>query len=442
MNERWRGTASPKHLPIAVVQHKAAHMASPTINAQTGLGRTEFVILISTVMMIVAFAIDSMLPALPAIAASLGIADESRYPLIISAFLLGFGVAQLFVGTISDRYGRRGLMLWSLFGFALTSLAASLAPTFEILLIARVAQGASCAGARVLITSMVRDRYEGRDMAQVMSLASMIFMAAPILAPFMGQMILELGPWRWIFGALALIGALNWLWVLVRLPESLAPENQRAITRANIMHSARIVVTDRMSLGYSIAIAIISCGLFGFLMSVQQIFDKTFGRADFLPYGFGMMAAGMAAASLLNANIVKRYGMRRIGHAALFFFTGVAGIHLIVAMAGLETMTSFIILQTVMMLGFSLLMGNFNAMAMEKMGSVAGMASSLQGSLSNIAASVIGGLIGASFDGTTVPLYIAFFACGLLALITVFITEKGRFFVARNTAPIVQAEDA
>ena len=407
-------------------------MTSPPSASENGPGRTEFVVLISTVMMIVAFAIDSMLPALPAIAGSLGVGDESRYPLIISAFLMGFGIAQLFVGTISDRYGRRGLMLWSLFGFALTSLAASLAPTFEILLLARVAQGFACAGARVLVTSMVRDRYEGRDMAQVMSLASMIFMAAPILAPFMGQIILEFGPWRWIFGALALIGALIWLWVLARLPESLAEENRRPITRATIMDSARTVITDRMSLGYSIAIAVISCSLFGFLMSVQQIFDKTFGRADFLPYGFGIMAGGMAIASLVNANIVKRYGMRKIGHAALFFFTVMAGIHLIVAWTGAETMVRFIVLQTIMMMGFALLMGNFNAMAMEHMGKVAGMASSLQGSLSNIAASIIGGLIGASFDGTTVPLYLAFFICGLVALAAVFVTEGGRFFVARH----------
>ncbi len=407
-------------------------MISPQTQSSTSPGRTEFVILISTVMMIVAFAIDSMLPALPAIAAALGVADETRYPLIISAFLLGFGVAQLFVGTLSDRYGRRGLMLWSLFGFAVTSLAASLAPTFEILLVARAAQGFACAGARVIVTSMVRDRYQGRDMAQVMSLASMIFMAAPILAPFMGQIILEFGPWRWIFAVLALIGALIWLWVLARLPESLAEENRRPITRATIIESARIVLTDRMSLGYSIAIAIISCALFGFLMSVQQIFDKTFDRADFLPYGFGIMAAGMAAASLVNASIVKRYGMRRIGHAALFFFTGVAAVHLIVAQMGAETMVSFIALQTIMMLGFSLLMGNFSAMSMENMGKVAGMASSLQGSLANIAASIIGGLIGASFDGTTVPLYFSFLICGILALITVFVTEGGRFFVARN----------
>ena len=398
-------------------------------------GRTEFVILISAIMMIVAFTIDSMLPALPAIGVSFGLDDARRYPLIISAFLLGFGISQLFVGTFSDRYGRRGLMLWSLFGFALTSLAATLAPRFEILLIARAAQGFTCAGARVIVTSAVRDRFEGRDMAQVMSLASMIFMAAPILAPFMGQMILLVGPWRWIFAALAMIGALIWLWVMFRFPESLAADDRRLITHGNVIESARIVITDRMSLGYGTAMAAVSCGLFGFLMSVQQIFDKSFGKAALLPYGFAVMAAGMAAASLLNAAIVKRYGMRRIGHAALFLFTATAGIHLLIALGGHETLISFIALQTVMMMGFSLMAGNFGAMAMENMGKVAGMASSLQGSFANIAASFVGGAIGASFDGSTVPLYTGYFLCGLIALITVFVTERGRFFFARNAPP-------
>jgi DHA1 family bicyclomycin/chloramphenicol resistance-like MFS transporter len=398
----------------------------------TGPGRTEFVLLISGVMMLVAFAIDSMLPALPSIGASLGMGDESRYPLVISSFLLGFGISQLFVGTLSDRYGRRGLMLWSVFGFAVTSLAASLAPSFEILLIARMAQGFTCAGARVIVTSIVRDRFEGRAMAQVMSLASMIFMAAPVLAPTMGQLTLQWGNWRWIFGVLAIIAAMIWAWVVRRMPETLAVADRTPITRKTVIASARIVLSDRMSLGYSLAQAAISCGLFGFLMSVQQIFDKTFHRADFLPTGFAIMAVGMAGASLLNAGIVKRFGMRRIGHAALFFFTFTAGAHMLLAYTGQETMASFITLQAIMMIGLSLMGGNFSAMAMENMGKVAGMASSLQGSLQNIVASFIGGMIGASFDGTTFPLYLGTFLCGLVALIIVFVTERGQFFVARH----------
>jgi MFS transporter, DHA1 family, multidrug resistance protein len=396
-------------------------------------GRIEFVVLISAIMMIVAFAIDSMLPALPAIGGSLGIRDEAQWPLVISAFLLGFGVSQLFVGMLSDRYGRRGLILLSLFGFALTSFAASLAPTFEQLLLARAAQGVMCAGARVIVTSIVRDKFEGREMAQVMSLASMIFMAAPIFAPAMGQLVLEIGPWQWIFGAIALIGLSIWCWVLFRLPETLVLEKRREISLENVIESARTVVTDRMSFGYGSAMAVISCALFGFLMSVQPIFQHSFKRPDMLPIGFAIMAAGMAVASLINAAIVKRFGMRRIGHAALFFFTAVAGIHAAVAISGHETMVTFIVLQMLMMMGFSLMAGNFGAMAMENMGKVAGMASSLQGSLANVMASIFGTLIGQSFDGTTIPLYIGYFVCGIVAILIIFVTERGQFFIARNS---------
>ncbi len=397
-----------------------------------GLGRTEFVLLISAIMMLVAFAIDSMLPALPQIGRTLGVTSENDRPFVISAFLGGFTLALLFIGTLSDRYGRRNLLLYALAGFVVTSLACTLALTFPQLLFARFVQGMTAAGSQIIVRSIVRDRYSGRDMAQVMSLASMIFMAGPILAPTMGQLVLEVASWRWIFAALAVLGLAAWGWALGSIPETLPVERRVSITWLNIFASAQTVVTDRMSLGYSLAMALISSSLFGFLLSVQQIFEHQFRRPDFLPTGFAIMAAGMAAASLLNANIVQRYGMRRIGHAALFFFTIVAGLHMLIAVAGRETMVTFIMLQTVMMLGFALIAGNFGAMAMETMGDVAGMANSIQGTLSNIVGLIIGTWIGQAFNGTTVPLYTGYFMCGLLALVIVFVTEGGRFFTARH----------
>ncbi len=399
---------------------------------QNGPGRVEFIVLISGIMMIVAFAIDSMLPALPAIGHGLGVGDVTRWPLVISSFLFGFAIGQLFVGTLSDAHGRRGLMLWSLFGFAVASLAAALAPTFNHLLIARVVQGVFAAGARVIVTSTVRDRFEGRDMAQVMSLSSMIFMAAPILAPTMGQAILLIGPWRWVFGALAAIGLAVWAWVLWRLPETLRDDNRTPIERASVLAAARTVLTDRISVGYSIANAMLSCAIFGFLMSIQQIFEVTFKRPDFLPTGFAIMATGMAVGSLLNAAVVKRFGMRLIGHGALFLMTFVAAAHATLSLTGQETLVSFIVLQMLMMMSFSFVAGNFGAMAMENMGRVAGMASSLQGSLGNLLGTVLGTIIGQSFNGTTAPLYIGFTGAGLVALLAVYVTEGGRFFVARH----------
>jgi MFS transporter, DHA1 family, multidrug resistance protein len=394
--------------------------------------QTEFVLLISSVMMLVAFAIDSMLPALPAIGLSLRVADPADQPLVIGAFLFGFSIALLFVGTISDRYGRRGLMLASLVGYAVTSIAAAVAPSFETLLVARAAQGMAAAGGQVLVRAVVRDKFEGRAMAQIMSLAGMLFMAGPIIAPSMGQAVLAVGPWRWIFFVLAALGFCVWTWAFFRLPETLPVEKRTPISIKAVSANAKVVVSDRLSVGYTLAMAATASALFGFLMSVQPIFDRTFGRADMLPTGFAIMATGMMGAALLNAAIVKRYGMRLIGHGALILFTLVAGIHALIAWSGHETLESFIILQMAMMMAFPMIGGNFNAMAMERMGSVAGTASSLQGFVNNFISAVVGTIIGRAFDGTTVPLYVAYFVCGALALVIVFVTEGGQLFIARN----------
>ncbi len=395
-------------------------------------GPREFIWLIASIMMIVAFAIDSMLPALPQIGRSLGVSVENQRQFVISAFLIGFGIAQIFIGTFSDRYGRRGIMLWSLIAYAVTSLMAALAPTFELLLLARVAQGVAAAGARVMVTAAVRDRFEGREMARVMSFAHVIFMAAPILAPAMGQLVLEIAKWQWIFGVLALIGVLIWFWVLLRLPETLEPNKRVEISIHQLKTSWMMVLRDRQSSGYTIAGTAMMAALMGFLLSVQQVFENVLNRGDLLPIGFAIMAAGMAAASLVNGAIVMRYGMRLIGHAALMGFTVIAIIHAIVAVTGHETLYTFIGLQMMMMMCFSFAAGNFGAMALENLGSVAGTASSIQGSFNSIFGTVLGTVIGQMFNGTTVPLYTGFAIFGMVALAVVFVTEQGSFFVARH----------
>lgn len=395
-------------------------------------GRAEFIALIASIMMIVAFAIDAMLPALPAIGESLGVADETRRALVISAFTIGFGVAQLFVGTISDRYGRRALMLVSLVAFAMMSVVAAAATSFTLLLAARAAEGIGAAGARVLATSVVRDRFEGREMAQVMSLAAAVFMAAPIIAPFMGVAVLAVAPWPWIFIVLALVGAAIFVWVLFRLPETLPVAARRPISLVGIADSARVVLSDRQSVGYTIANTGMTVAIMGFLTSVQLIFANTFESADLLPYGFAIMAGSMAVASVVNSRIVMRFGMRRIGHLALIGFTAIAAIHAGVSLGGYESLVGFVVLQSLMMMCFSLTVGNFGAMAMENMGSVAGTASSLQGFVSSVVGGIGGALIGLNFDGTTFPLYAGITLAGIGSLVAVFVAEGGRLFVARH----------
>lgn len=396
--------------------------------------RPEFIALIASVMMIVAFAIDSMLPALENIGRDLGITEEVRWSLVITAFTIGFGVAQLFVGTLSDRYGRRGLMLWSLVAFALFSVLAAIAESFTLLLAARALQGVAAAGAQVVARSVVRDRFEGREMAQVMSFASAIFMAAPIVAPFMGTAVLAVAPWRWIFIVLAILGAAVFLWIATRLPETLGVEHRRAMTATAIRESARIVFSDRQSVAYTIANACLSVTVMGFLTSVTLVFSETLDRPELLPWGFGAMALVMMAASFTNAGIVRRFGMRRIGHTALLGMTGFAALHAIVSATVGDTLLSFVVLQSLMMACFALSAGNFGAMAMENMGEVAGTASSLQGFVATLVGAIGGAVIGQSFDGTTVPLYVGVTIAGLVGLFAI-IRAEGRLFVPRH-APV------
>jgi MFS transporter, DHA1 family, multidrug resistance protein len=393
--------------------------------------RVEFIALIASVMMIVAFAIDSMLPALENIGRDLGVSEEVRWSLVITAFTIGLGSAQLFVGTLSDRYGRRRLLLSSLVAFALFSILAAVAKSFVLLLAARALQGVAAAGAQVIARSVVRDRFEGREMAQVMSFVSAIFMAAPIIAPFMGTAVLAVAPWRWIFIALSIVGAATFLWIALRLPESLAPEHRRAISAAGIRESASIVVADRQSVAYTIANACLSVTVMGFLTSVTLIFSETLKQPKLLPYGFATMALVMMGASFVNAGIVRRFGMRRIGHSALVGMTGFAALHVAISLTMGESLISFIILQSLMMACFALCAGNFGAMAMQNMGEVAGTASSLQGFTASVAGSVGGAIIGMSFDGTTVPLYIGVTLAGLVAL-AVILRAEGRLFVPRH----------
>lgn len=392
-----------------------------------GLHFREFVALIAALMALNALTIDAMLPALPAIGAALDAAGNERQ-WVVTAYLLGFGVGQIGYGTLADRFGRRPVLLWALGAYVIFSGIAALSASFPLLLASRGLQGLASAGARVVAISIVRDCYSGRAMARVMSLAFIVFLAVPMIAPATGQMILLIASWRWIFGVLGIAGVLITLWVLGRLPETMHAEDRRPITVADTAQAFRLVVTDRNSVGYMLAQTVISGGLFGFIGSVQQIFADVFHEEALFPAIFAGVAGAMAVASYTNSRIVERFGTRRVSHSALIGFVFFATLHFAFAVSGHETIWSFAVLQSLMMACFGLTMGNFGAMAMEPLGHVAGTASSVQGCISTIGGAVIGFMISQHFDGTTVPLTLGFTLTGMAGLLIIYVTERGRLF--------------
>jgi len=395
------------------------------------IGFGEFVALAAATMSTQAIAIDAMLPAFPVIVRTLGIADPNHGQWIVTAYMTGLAVGQLFWGMMSDRFGRRRILLTGLGLYVLAALACTLAGSLTTLLAWRFVHGLAAASV-IVMRSVVRDLYSGRHMARVMSLTFVVFLMVPILAPSLGQAILLIAPWRFIFAVFCIFAAIVGVWLALRLPETLHPEFRMTLTRSHVAGALRLVLGNRISLGYTMAMMVMFGSLMAYVGTVQEIFSETFHHPNLMPSMFAVCAIFMGMAAYGNSRIVERLGMRRISHAALLTFIGIAVLHTAVAAMGLERMWTFVLFQSAAMASFGLSVSNFGAMAMEPMGAVAGVAASLQGSIQTFLGALVGALIGRQFDGTTLPLAAGGVACGLAALGFVLLAEKGRLFYAHH----------
>lgn len=381
----------------------------------------EFVALMAALMASNALAIDSMLPALPAIGDALRVDEENRRQLVITAYLLGFGVAQLIYGPLSDRFGRKGLLVIGLALYGFFAMLAGLASSFALLLAARALQGVAAAATRVLVVSVIRDRYQGSGMARIMSVVMIVFMIVPVLAPTFGQTILAIATWRHIFIVLGVYGTLLALWILLRLPETLPRERRRALSVSSISEAAWTTVRIRQSIGNTIAQTMLMGALFSFINSIQQIVFDVFERPEMIGIAFACIAGPMALSSYANSKLVMRFGSRRLLLIALSAFTGVAFVHLLAAEAVTrESFWMFVCMQAATMSFFGLIGANAGALAMEPLGHIAGTASSVQGVITTIGGALIGFTIGQQFNGTTLPFLIGFTTCGASALAIAF----------------------
>lgn len=395
------------------------------------LHMAEFVALIAALISLGALGIDTMLPALPAIGSALHAPSENARQLVITAFVVGFGVAQIVHGPLSDRFGRRPTLIVSLLIYVVANVLCAISQSFALLLAARVLGGVAIAATRVSTVAIVRDCFQGRAMARVMSIAFLVFMIVPILAPAFGAGVLLLGNWRVIFWVVGGVALAVIAWFAWRMPETLHPEDRLPLSPARIASGWRLALTDRLSLGYTLAATALQGALYGYLSSIQQVMADTFGRPRLLVLVFAVCGAVMACSNLTNARLVVRVGTRRLSHGAVLVLLVASTIHLVTALTGHETLTSFVVLQAIALGCFGLAGANFAAMAMENMGHIAGTASSVQGFASVTLGGVIGALIGQAYDGTTVPLACGFTVAGVAALACVLVTERGRLFGTR-----------
>ncbi len=395
---------------------------------QRVLSRPEFIALIAALMALNALAIDVMLPALPYMGEDLGVSNENERQLVVSAYMLGFGLAQLAFGPLTDRFGRRAPLFFGIGLYVICAFAATFAPTFAILLALRFTQGLGAASTRVIATSIVRDRFSGREMAEVMSLTFMVFMAIPIIAPGIGQIILLTGPWHYIFLFMAGLSAAIWIWAWFRLPETLHPEYRRELKLSVIVEGFRLVFTNRVAFFYGLAGMFLFGAMFGFIISTQQIFVGIYGLGPWFPLAFATMAGFMAVSSFLNSRIVKRFGMRRLSHTSMLIYVACASILLILSVMGPVPFWLFFGLLMIIQVAFGNAASNMNSLSMEPLGAVAGTAASVFGFSQTVGGALLGTLTGQQFNGTLTPNATGYVVMGLLVLCCILIAEKGKLF--------------
>jgi DHA1 family bicyclomycin/chloramphenicol resistance-like MFS transporter len=397
---------------------------SPTVSK--AFSERELIVLMALLMSLQAFGIDAMLPALGVMGDDLGAPGNERQ-FVIGAYFLGSGIGAFFPGAFADRFGRRPVLAVGLIVYVLFSLACMLVTDFTTLIGLRLAQGLGCAGLSVVPAAIVRDRVGGDRMARLMSLIMMIFLVVPLVAPTIGQVILNLLGWRAIFGAMAVMGVLVGTWVWIRLPESLAPENRQDIEVPTILRNMGAALASRAAIGYVVGSALVFGSLFGFLNSSQQLIGEHFGAGQNFAIIFGAAVLGMVVANFTNARIVERFGARRVSHAALLVFIAASVAQYFSAGVD-QKLWEFVPILAVSMATMGFIGANFSSIAMQPFAHIAGAASSAQTSVRMVSGSLLGSMIGLAYDGTARPLATAMLACGLLALAVVLFSERGRLF--------------
>ena len=395
------------------------------------LSLTEFVALIAFLFSLIAIGTDMMLPALGIIAVDLKLQTENHAQLIITVFLLGTGLGQLISGPISDTYGRKIVLCTGISLFIMASIAAIITSDFLMLLIARFIQGLGISAPRSAGTAMVRDLYNGRKLARVISLAMMIFVLAPAIAPLLGQFLMISFGWRSIFTACTVAGLIAFVWLVIRQEETLIVENRRPFLISNLMQGYKTIFTNKRVIISTLVQALVLGGLFSYIASAPQIFNEWLNVESKFPLYFCGIALFSALSNILNATLVEKLGMWFLSTCAIgfnmVFSTIILSIYYLELIPNFLYLQVFIMWSCVLLFTMAMSVGNLMALAMEPVGHIAGLASSIIGSTSTLISITIAILIGMLFNGTGLPLITG---VTILAIISFALNLKN----PRNTA--------
>ena len=382
------------------------------------MGYGESLVLMALMISLVALSVDTMLPALPDMGADLSVVNANDVQLIISTLFLGLSVGLLFYGPLSDSLGRKPVLVAGIAVYIVGCTLSIFSLSFASMLAGRLLQGLGCGGPRSVVLALVRDQYEGRAMARIMSTIMSIFIMIPVFAPSIGQVILLVAGWRAIFGFLLGLALIVLIWFGRRHPETLAPRHRLPFSATKITMALVEVCRQRIALSYTIVTGLVTGAFLGYLSSSQQIFQELYGQGYLFPLFYGILGSSVGSALFLNSRIVMHLGMRKLVHRAMAALAALSSVYFVLAFfcdgrAPLWTLIVFL-MTAFFCIGF--LFGNLNAIAMRPLGHIAGSASAVVGALSTFLAVPIAFLIGRLYNETTLPLVGGFALLSLISL--------------------------
>lgn len=362
---------------------------------------------------------DMYLPALPEVTGALH-APAATVQLTLTACLAGMALGQLVVGPMSDRWGRRRPLLAGMVVYVLATAVCALAPTAELLIGFRLLQGLAGAAGIVIARAVVRDLYDGVEMARFFSTLMLISGVAPIIAPLIGGQILRITDWRGVFHVLAVIGVLLTLVVWRFLGETLPPERRHEGGVGHALRTMRGLLADRVFAGYMLTGGLAFAALFAYISASPFVVQEIYGASpQTFSLLFGLNSIGLVVVGQINGKIlvgrvsldkVLGWGIGTILLASLALLLMTAGVF---GEAGLVPVAAGLF---VLMSAMGLALPNTNAQALMRTPHAAGSASALLGTSSFLVGAVASPLVGIAGEHTAVPMAVVQLTCAALAL--------------------------
>ena len=384
----------------------------------TPLPLLEFVILMAFMSSLGALSIDAILPGLPMIGAELKVANPNDVQLIVSSIMLGMGLGQLFYGPFCDSLGRKPTLCLGVVVFLLGSVACIFADSLETMLLGRLTQGFGVGATRVVSLALIRDSYSGRHMSRVMSFIMMVFVTVPMIAPLLGQTIIELSSWRMIFIAIGTMGLMTMTWFAIRQPETLLPENKMPLTFKATVTGFKAVLSHKVVIAYTLGQGLVFGAFLAYLVSSQAIFEQIYGIVDEFPKYFAIMALAFGCGAVFNSKLVMKFGMRKMIYLSLPLYMSLALLMAVVSTLnnGAPNLLSFILFVTPLFFTLNVMFTNFNSLAMQLMGHMAGVAASVIGSISSFLGVACSFIIGQQFNGTLTFFFVSYLVIGVILI--------------------------